>query len=165
MKRLPFLFVVLLLLLLASGERWPRATAAELASSFEDVFIAPMGDKPVQNWRVCRDLGVGNVPGLGIRAQRFRLCHTQGWEVLAYCLEPNLPAPAVGTRCTRTDANTYWCGSGLQRLREYSVQETPTAVPTRTAVPSSTPTPIPTPTSTPPLRPRLHPRLRLRSRL
>lgn len=144
MKRLPFLLGVLLLLLLAGGERWPRATAAELALPFEDIFIAPLGDKPVQNWRVCRDLGVGNVPGLGTRRQRFRLCHAQGWEVLTYCLDPNQPAPAVGTRCTRTNANTYWCGSGLQRLREYSVQETPPSAPTRTPLPTSTPTLAPT---------------------
>ena len=149
MKRLPFLLGVLLLLLLASGERWPRATAAELALPFEDVFIAPLGDKPEQNWRVCRDLGVGNVPGLDVRRQRFRLCHAQGWEVLTYCLDPNQPAPAVGTRCTRTDANTYWCGSGLQRLREYSVEETPTLAPTRAPVSTSTPTPTLTPTATP----------------
>jgi hypothetical protein len=156
MKRLPFLLGVLLLLLLASGERWPQASAAELALPFEDIFIAPLGDKPEQNWRVCRDLGVGNVPGLGIRRQRFRLCHAQGWEVLTYCLEPNLPAPAVGTRCTRTDANTYWCGSGLQRLREYSVEETPTVAAVTqapTATSTSTPTLTPTATRTPPTPP------------
>jgi hypothetical protein len=149
MKRLPFLLGVLLLLLLASGEGWPKATAAELALPFEDFFIAPLGDKPEQNWRVCRDLGVSEVPGLDIRRQRFRLCHAQGWEVLTYCLEPNLPAPAVGTRCTRTDANTYWCGSGLQLLREYSVEETPTLAPTRTSPPTATPSITPTATSTP----------------
>lgn len=149
MKRLPFLLGVLLLLLLAGGERRPRATAAELALPFEDIFIAPQGDKPEQNWRVCRDLGEGEVPGLDIRRQRFRLCHTEGWEVLTYSLEPNLPAPAVGTRCMRVDANTYWCGSGLQLLREYSVEETPTLLPTRALPPSATPTITPTETSTP----------------
>lgn len=154
MKRLGFILGGLLLLLLATGVRWSQPTSAAQASPFEDIFIAPVGDKPVNNWRVCRDLGVGNVPGLGIQRQRFRLCHSQGWEVLVYCLEPNLPAPAVGTRCTRTNANTYWCGSGIQNLREYSIQETPIAVstPTPTRAPTNTPTFAPTQTPTLPTR-------------
>lgn len=157
MKRLPFILGGLILILLATGVRWSQPTSAAPALPFDELFIAPQGEKPEQNWRVCRDLGVGNVPGLGIRRQRFRLCHSQGWEVLAYCLEPSLPAPAVGTRCSRTNANTYWCGSGLQRLREYSVQETPTAaappspVPTETALP--TPTNSPPPPAAPPSAP------------
>lgn len=157
MKRLGFILGGLLLLLLATGVRWSKFTSAAQASPFEDIFIAPLGEKPVNNWRVCRDLGVGNVPGLGIQRQRFRLCHSQGWEVLVYCLEPNLPAPAVGTRCTRTNANTYWCGNGIQNLREYSVQETPPAISTPTPVPTNTPTLAPTQTPTVPTRTPLAP--------
>ena len=150
MKRLPFILGGLLLVLLATGVRWSQPASTTPALAFDELFIAPQGEKPEQNWRVCRDLGVGDVPGLGIRRQRFRLCHSQGWEVLAYCLEPNLPAPAVGTRCTRTNANTYWCGSGLQRLREYAVQETPTAAAPPLPVPTETRLPTPTTTPAPP---------------
>lgn len=154
MKRIPFLLAGLTLVLLVTGIRWPQPTRAASAASavsavqaapFEDYFLAPLGDKPVNNWRVCRDLGVGPVPGLSSPRQRFRLCHSQGWEVVAYCLDPGLAAPAVGETCTRTSATTYSCGSGLQRLREYAVVETPSP-PRRTVV---VPPPSPLPTSTP----------------
>ncbi len=148
MKRAALILVELLIVVLAVGVRWPAPVSAASPPPFEDLFLAPLAQKPQNNWRVCRDLGIGNVPGLGIRRQRFRLCHNEGWEVLAYCLEPNLPAPAVGTRCTRTSANTYACGGGVQRLREYSVVETPgpesTPIPVPTATPQQTTAPAPT---------------------
>ena len=110
--------------------------------------LSPLYDKPVHNWRVCADLGVGMVPGLGIRRQRFRLCHNSGWRVLAYCMQTNRPAPRVGARCSRTGEETYWCGSGVQNLREYRVEDTPVPTPTQ-PVPTGTPTsPTPTPTQT-----------------
>ena len=149
MKRAGFILVGLLLLLLATGVRWPQPTFAASEPPFEGYFIAPLGDKPENNWYVCRDLGVGPVPGLGIRRQRFRLCHNQGWEVLAYCVQPDLPAPVVGTRCSRTGATTYWCGSGIQNLREYAVVETPVPIATPTPQPTATPLPTSTPTLTP----------------
>ena len=149
MKRAAFLSVGLLLIFLAVGIRWSQPTTAATPPPFEDFFLAPVGQKPEHNWRVCRDLGIGAVPGLDIRRQRFRLCHSEGWEVLAYCQQPNLPAPAVGTRCSRISSNTFFCGSGIQRLREYSVQETPSPAPSPTPLPSSTPTPT-TPVATSP---------------
>lgn len=168
MKRGIFTLGGLLLLLLVSGVGWQQATSAASGAPFEDtflapfggeaVFFAPSGDKPSSNWRVCRNLGVGPVPGLGIRRLRFRLCHSEGWEVLVYCLQPDLPAPPVGTRCSRINEDTYHCGSGLQRLREYSVAETPTPLPTPTSPPTSTPLP-PTPsTPTTPASPSGPPR-------
>jgi hypothetical protein len=153
MKRAGFILAGLFLVLLVVGVRWPQPTSAAEPPPFDDLFLAPQGQKPENNWRVCRDLGIGPVPGLGIRRQRFRLCHGQGWEVLAYCLEPNLPAPAVGTRCTRITGNTYFCGSGIQRLREYSIVETPTPVTTPTPLPTSTLTPTATATPTTPAPP------------
>lgn len=112
---------------------------------------ASLLDKPIYNWIVCADLGWGPVPGLPDPRQRFRLCHNQGWQVLAYCLQTNRPAPAVGTRCSRITADSYWCGSGVQILREYNVLQTPTPTPTATSTATSTPSPTPTgtPTSTP----------------
>jgi len=110
---------------------------------------------PIRGWVVCRDLGIGRVPGLPDPRQRFRLCHPDGWELLAYCLQPNLPAPTIGTLCTRTGERTFFCGEGLQELREYRVQETPT--PVFTPTPSTSPTPSPTTTSTPTATPTITP--------
>lgn len=98
--------------------------------------------KPVSGWYVCRDLGIGTVPGVpGVR-QRLRLCHAEGWAVNTYCTQPGLPVPPVGRRCTRISDDTYRCGAGNQRLREYRTLATPVA--------TSTPTATPTQTSTPP---------------
>ncbi len=90
-------------------------------------------EKPVDNWIVCRDLGVGDVPGLPQPRQRVQLCHEQGWRVNTYCLRPEAPVPLVGTRCQRINENTYWCGNGLQPLREYRIVDQPPETPTPTA--------------------------------
>ena len=122
-------------------------SAAPLEAPEQSRFFSRLNQEPTYNWRVCADLGVGVVPGLGIRRQRFRLCHNQGWQVLAYCLQPARPAPAIGTRCSRVNANTFWCGNGIQNLRTYRVEETPTPTPTTSGTPA--PTGTPTPTTTP----------------
>jgi hypothetical protein len=109
----------------------------------------PVFQQPVYNWRVCADLGVGPVPGTGLTRQRFRLCHNQGWTVEAYCLQPNRPAPGLGTTCSRTSSDTFWCGTGIQNLRTYRVQETPTPTVTGTPAPTITPTAPSTTTPTP----------------
>ncbi|MGW8249424.1 MAG: hypothetical protein ACWGO1_02190, partial [Anaerolineales bacterium] len=103
--------------------------------------------RPIYDWYVCEDMGMGPVPGVSDPRQRFRVCHDQGWEVLAYCLQPNWPAPEVGAACALIDDNTFWCGEGIQNLREYAVLQTP--VPTPTVAPQQTETPTPTTTSTP----------------
>lgn len=110
----------------------------------------PLADKPVYNWRVCEDLGVGGVPGLNQDRQRLKLCHNQGWEVLVYCLRPDLPVPPIGRVCTRVDGNTYWCGTNTQPVREYRLLQQPTETPTPTNTPTETPTSTftSTPTST-----------------
>jgi hypothetical protein len=130
-------------------------------------------EKPVEGWVVCKDLGVGPVPGLPNTHQRVRLCHQDGWKVDTYCLRPDLPVPLVGATCTRVNEDTYHCGRGVQPLREYNIRETPpaptapptvtqTATPTGTFVPSPTatnlptqpqPTRIPVPTPAPTRRP------------
>lgn len=129
------LLIILVAYLMASGR--PRSPSIN-AQALE-------GPKPTDNWYVCAVLGMGPVPGVNGQRLRFRLCHNEGWEVLAYCLQPRWPAPELGATCTRIDENTYWCGEGLQNLREYGILQTP--VPTFPAVSTS----VPTATFPPPL--------------
>ena len=107
---------------------------------------------PTYNWFVCEDLGFGTVPGVPDPRQILRLCHNQGWEIRTYCLQPGLLAPPVGTTCSHTPEDTYWCGDTYQLLQEFAQDVTPTASPipsaTDTTRPSSTPTAT-VPTSTP----------------
>lgn len=115
---------------------------------------------PPDSWNVTEDLGYGEVPG-GPTAQRFELKQDQGWEVLAYCLNPEEPAPPVGTSCGMIDDTTFWCGDEYQQLREYEILQQPpseqedipaaTATNTSTATPTSTQTPTATnvPTNAP----------------
>jgi hypothetical protein len=109
-----------------------------------------LDDLPVFGWQVCEDMGMGDVPGVPEQVQRFRLCNHPGWELLAYCLEPEEPPPPVETICERIDDNTYWCGDEYQQLRHFQILQTPTPAPPATATPTdtSTPTPTVTPTST-----------------
>lgn len=94
---------------------------------------------PPDGWNVTEDLGVGEVPG-GPTAQRFELRQDQGWEVLAYCLNPEEPPPPVGTSCGMIDDNTFWCGDEYQQLREYQILQQPPPDQTETAVPTATAT-------------------------
>jgi len=125
----------------------PTAAAKSAASVVQE--IALQEDKPVNGWVVCKDLGVGPVPGLSGNRQRIRLCHQAGWEVDTYCLRPDLPVPLVGGSCQRTGPDTYWCGNGLQPLKEYRIRQTPTPTPTETLTPTPSPTPTQTSTQTP----------------
>jgi len=137
-------------------------------SFWSEAELAPDA-KPAKGWVICKDLGIGPVPGILGSRQRFKLCHPSGWEVKTYCTFPNYPAPRLGATCTRS-GDIYTCGSGVQQLREYGVIATPpaatatppvvTATPTVTVTPTLTTTttpPVPTsgpPTSTPVHRPR-----------
>lgn len=138
--------VVLLLIIAAVLFLWFRS-ASDRPRSLPEGLPLELNQKPVYDWYVCEDLGIGPVPGVSDPRQRFRVCHNEGWEVLAYCLQPNWPAPDVGAACALIDENTFWCGFGLQNLREYSVLQTPTPTPTP-LVPTATPTSSPTATST-----------------
>lgn len=152
MKHIYSILAGFILAVMGIGLLWTQAKpagAAPLDGSGLTGVLGPVFQQPVYNWRVCADLGVGPVPGTGLTRQRFRLCHNQGWTVLAYCLQPSRPAPALGTTCSRTSADTFWCGNGIQNLRTYRVQETPTPTPTVTGTPAPTQTPAPTPTPTP----------------
>jgi hypothetical protein len=105
---------------------------------------------PVYDWMVREDLGRGQVPG-GPYAQRFVVGHDDGWEVLAYCIDPNDPEPEVGTACQLIDADTFWCGDNVQQLRQYQIVQTPappTSTPTHTPTHTATATHTNTPTST-----------------
>jgi hypothetical protein len=118
-------------------------------STGKSAVLAP---KPINNWYVCANLGIGPVPGLPDPRQRFKVCHDSGWEVYAYCIEPNIPAPTIGTVCTLINDQTFFCGAGVQSLREYRILQTPaagTGTPSVTPSPTATNTATPTPTNTP----------------
>ena len=117
--------------------------------------------KPVYGWYVCRDLGLGPVPGvIGLR-QRLKLCHPEDWVIYAYCAQPGIPVPPVRASCTRIGEITYRCGRRYQLLIEYRVlatpQQTVTTTPTLTStstLPSVvTVTPTFTPALSTPIRP------------
>lgn len=148
-RRLVFLIAALLISLvgLLQIKSQPAPAAPEAPARIN--FQVP-SDKPRYNWRVCEDLGVGPVPGVPDTRQRFRLCHNQGWQLLAYCLQPSRPAPEVGTICSRINDDTYWCGEGIQNLQEYAILQTPAPTPTPTFTPTVTPSPSPTGTATSP---------------
>ncbi len=139
-----FLLIIAVAYLLSSGR--PKSPSPNA--------LALEGPKPTDNWYVCAVLGEGPVSGVRGQRARFRLCHNDGWELLTYCLQPRWPAPALGAICTRIDENTYWCGEGIQNLREYGTLQTP--VPTFPAPPTSTLAPIPTfPPATPQVSPTI----------
>lgn len=153
MKHSSLILAGLLVSVIGLGLLWRQARSAgddPLESPRLSGNFSPLLQKPVYNWRVCADLGVGPVPGTGLRRLRLRLCHSRGWQVLTYCLQPERPAPAIGTVCSRINEDTYWCGNGIQNLREYRVQETPTPTPTPTATGTPAPTVTPTPTTVAP---------------
>lgn len=109
---------------------------------------------PTEGWRVCEDLGVGTVPGLGEERQRFLVCNNPaGWEVQAYCLDPGQTPPSVGAYCSLVGENTLWCGDAVQQIEIYAILQippTPSATPTatQTSTATMTPTATPSPTST-----------------
>lgn len=153
-----------ILLLLAAGFSFNMVRAALYpVSTVRAKAVA--ADQPEYNWWICEDLGVAAIPGVPEPRQRFRLCHNQGWEILAYCLQPNLPAPPLDTSCANTSGDTYWCGDDYQLLSEYeiAITPTPTATPTQTptstntSTPTATPTDAQTPTPTPTDSPTLTP--------
>jgi hypothetical protein len=155
MKHIFIILSGLIIAVMGMGFLWTQAHSASpdpLQGSGMTGILGPVFQQPVYKWRVCADLGVGPVPGTGLTRQRFRLCHNQGWTLLTYCLQPSLPAPGLGTTCSRTSANTFWCGNGIQNLRTYRVQETPTPTPTVTGTPAPTATPTATQTPSPPQR-------------
>ena len=116
---------------------------------------------PLHGWEICGNLGILPVPGIGIIAEQFVLCHADGWQVNTYCLEPDEPRPPIGSLCSRIYDDTFWCGEEFQLLQAYEYIEeagpTPTRAPTRTPTPTvtRTPTPTTTPTPTPTRRPAL----------
>ena len=112
-------------------------------------------DLPRYGWNVTEDLGIAEVPD-GPTAQRFELRQDDGWEVLAYCLNPDVTPPPVGTGC-ELEGDTFWCGDDFQQLREYQIvqqpppeqEDTPTPTVTLTSTATSTSTATATSTQTP----------------
>lgn len=145
-RKLTWLFVLFLLLL---------ALPSPVNAEGDDPVWHPSsllqdGDLPTYGWQICQDLGVGYVPGESVYRQRFMVCHANGWEVLAYCSEPEKPAPPVGRICSMVSSSRFWCGDDIQQVLIISVQVTPppAPVPTNTSTPTNTLTYTPTFTST-----------------
>ena len=102
---------------------------------------------PPYGWKVTEDLGVGDVPG-GPTAQRFVVEHDTGWEVLAYCLEPDEPPPPVGAVCDLVEGDTFWCGDEYQLIRRYKILQMPPPAQTSTSISAATRISTSTPTAT-----------------
>ena len=137
----------------------PASQPAAMPAVMPAAMLAPM---PINNWYVCADLGIGPVPGLPDPRQRFKVCHDSGWEVYTYCIEPNIPAPTLGTICSLINDQTFFCGAGVQSLTEYRILQTPaasTGTPSVTPSPTATNTATPTPTNTATLTPTNTPTL------
>lgn len=147
MKRLLFLLASLFFLFIFGWLTQRALSNAEIAAAGAIRKQVDL-NKPIHGWVVARDLGVGDVPGLSTPRQRVRLTHNSGWVVDTYCLRPELPVAVIGTLCERTGEDTYWCGNGLQPLKEYRIREQPTPTNTPTVTPTETSTPTLTPTST-----------------
>ncbi len=147
----------------------PRLFKPDVMSKQLDTILPPFG------WNVVEDLGIGEVPG-GPTAQQFALRQDDGWEVLAYCLNPEEAPPRIGTSCELVDEDTFWCGDDYQQLREFEIlqqppppEQTETPTPTLTLTPTvtvtmtqtpttvitSTNTPVPTQRFTPTPRPKM----------
>ncbi len=125
-------------------------------------------DLPRYGWRISDDLGVGPVPGMPGNYSRFAL-RNSGYVVHAYCEDPGLPNPPVGTVCEfNSGTGRFWCGDSYQKLVPYNILETPppatytptatntataTSTPTATLTPTATATATSTPTETPTLTP------------
>jgi hypothetical protein len=149
MKRLAWIGLILIGIFVLGVTAW---LAYRVASSSRGARASSaLAPKPINNWYVCANLGIGPVPGLPDPRQRFKVCHDSGWEVYAYCIEPNIPAPTIGTVCTLINDQTFFCGAGVQSLREYRILQTPaagTGTPSVTPSPTTTNTATPTPTNT-----------------
>jgi hypothetical protein len=154
MKRLAWIAIIMLGFVGLVITAWLlRHIVSSRYSEQASVILAP---KPINNWYVCANLGFGPVPGLPDPRQRFKVCHDSGWEIYAYCIEPNVPAPTLGTVCSLINDQTFFCGAGVQSLQEYRILQTPaasTGTPSLTPSPTATNTATPTPTNTATLTP------------
>jgi hypothetical protein len=103
---------------------------------------------PQHGWYICEDLGMGFLPGMPEERQLFTLCHNQGWELTAYCLDPGYPPPNEDRFCSMLSQDVFWCGDDVQELRIIEQQQTPTDPPFDPDTPTPTVTRTHTPTST-----------------
>ena len=129
------------------GIIWTPALSASTPK--EPQLLAPLNQQQQNGWQVCRIAEVGPVPGVGNR-QKLELCHSDGWRIMTYCLDPGQPVPALGTFCSQTSPGVFWCGDGVQILQYLAILETPGPedTPTRTPTPTVTPSRTPTRTQT-----------------
>jgi hypothetical protein len=151
------LLVIFTSLVIITGAIALNWKPAQSESQALNVFAGPaaQGSLPVYGWSICQDMGIGYVSVIGENRQRFVVCNGAGWRLNAYCLQPGIDPPLVGTICSITNQGNIWCGDNVQQLREYQMIETPSAyeetftpTPTATATFTLTPTFTPSPTST-----------------
>ena len=158
MKRLAYFALIMLIFSSLVIAAWLEHSISATNRS-EQAYVI-QATKPVNNWYVCTNLGIGPVPGLPDPRQRFKVCHDSGWEIYAYCIQPNIPAPTLGTVCSLINDQTLFCGAGVQSLLEYRILQTPaasTGTPSLTPSPTATNTATPTPTNTATLTPTITP--------
>jgi hypothetical protein len=103
------------------------------------VIARGLGQLPQHGWTICEDLGMGYEPGMPEERQMFKLCHSNGWELLAYCLDPNVDPPGVGRYCSMLNDDVFWCGDDVQELHRLYPLQTPTDPPVDPDTPTSTP--------------------------
>jgi len=146
----PIVLACLLCIFVAWGAGMLWAPVQSSSIALEPHLSGSLGQSQQYGWQVCAIAEIGPIPGLGNR-QKVELCHSDGWRIMTYCLDPDLPVPAVGEFCSQTSAGVFWCGDDVQRLQFFSIMETPgpqEATRTRTPTPSATPTRLPTLTKT-----------------
>ncbi len=123
MLKKTLVYSLLLMILLSAG--WTvfffhasQANARDLNQSY-----------PQHGWYICADLGVGFEPGMPEPRQMFLLCHPDGWQLKAYCLDPGYEPPEENRHCSMISDDTFWCGDDVQELGILDPVQTPTVPP------------------------------------
>lgn len=146
MKPIVLAGLTILLLGWVFGALW---TPVHSTPSIEEPqLLGPLEQQQQEGWQVCAIAEIGPIPGVGNR-QKVELCHSDGWRIMTYCIDPNQPVPVIGDYCSQTSPGVFWCGDGVQQLQYLSVLETPGPRATRTRTPTRAPTATPTRTVTP----------------
>ncbi len=135
MKRYPAIFTILLLSIL-----FVSSVRAETVPSVSPKSSKNFPDKPliyqVDSWIVEKIFPQEElIPGIGYRTTALL---SQG-EVTrkAYCLDPGMTIPPVGTQCILKPNGDFDCGGQYQRFRELPNEATPTPTPTPTPQPET----------------------------
>ncbi len=123
LKRLPLIFIVSMMLLTITSFAQPATANTNIIEAQQEAE-----DGELRTWEVKKVFPeMELVPGLGMRTVA-----TFVWddlEIKAYCLDPGLPIPPPGTKCTLDATNTFQCGI-FQRFKPMPEEPTPTPTPT-----------------------------------